>query len=292
MPTILHLSDLHFGPPFVPRVAEAFLRIAPTLSADAVVVSGDFTQRARPEQFAEARAFLDRLPDLPRIEVPGNHDVPLYRAWERVTDPLGHYKRWISPELDRVLEIPGAVLVGLDTTSPRRTVTRGKIEREQVAFVREALAEAPPGVARIVVVHHHFMDAPDALNDRGMVGGEWAMTRFIEMGVDMILGGHLHRAFIGNSLDFYFAAPRDRGIILVQCGTTTSRRGRGRERERNTFNLVELHDDWLEITHYLYFEQDDAFGPISGHVFPRAGRRLLSTASRQRLESGLWPAPA
>ena len=43
---ILHISDLHFGPPFVPAVAEAVLKTIPSLDLDAVVVSGDLTQRA------------------------------------------------------------------------------------------------------------------------------------------------------------------------------------------------------------------------------------------------------
>ncbi len=107
-----------------------------------------------------------------------------------------------------------------------------------------------------------------------MLGGKRAMRQFIEMGVDVILGGHLHRAFIGNSLDFFFEGPRDRGIILVQSGTSTSRKGRGRERERNSFNLVEIHTRWLHVTHYLYYEHNDAFGPMSRHVFPRVGHRL------------------
>ncbi|MCA9205576.1 MAG: metallophosphoesterase, partial [Planctomycetales bacterium] len=77
--TILHISDLHFGPPYVPRVGEALLREAALVRADVIVASGDFTQRAKPEQFAAARKFLDSLPAAPVVVVPGNHDVPLYR---------------------------------------------------------------------------------------------------------------------------------------------------------------------------------------------------------------------
>src|SRR5688572_32340851 len=40
---------------------------------------------AKPEQFQEARAFVDSIP-VPTIVVPGNHDVPLYRIWERALD--------------------------------------------------------------------------------------------------------------------------------------------------------------------------------------------------------------
>ena len=274
MLTLLHISDLHFGPPYLSHVGEALQRIAPALHADAIVVSGDLTQRAKPQQFREAQTFLEGLPPLPRLAVPGNHDVPLYRVWERVSDPMREYRRHVSPELDQVMTIDGAVIVALDTTAPRRTLVRGRIDRAQVEFTRRAFADAPPDAVRIVVAHHHFVGAPDTLRDRSMLGGHRAMKAYVDMGVDVILGGHLHRAFIGNSLDFFFEGPRDRGVILVQSGTSTSHHGRGRERERNSFNLVEIHETWLQITHYLYYEETDAFGPMSRHTFPRTSHRL------------------
>ncbi len=274
MLTLLQVSDLHFGPPYLPRVGDALLRIAPSLRADAVIVSGDVTQRATPEQFRDARSFIDQLPRLPRLAIPGNHDVPLFRVWERLSDPLGEYRRHIGPDCDQVLELDGAVIVALNTTAPHRTIARGQVTGQQIEFTRHALAKAPLGAARVLVAHHHFVGAPDQLRDRNMLGGRRAMKAFIEMGVDVILGGHLHRAFIGNSLDFFFDGPRDRGIILVQSGTSTSRKGRGRERERNSFNLVEIHDTWLQITHYLYYERNDAFGPMSRHRFPRTSHQL------------------
>ena len=65
MLTLLHISDLHFGPMYVPVVGEALLRAAADVQADVIVASGDFTQRAKSAQFAEARAFLNRLPAVP-----------------------------------------------------------------------------------------------------------------------------------------------------------------------------------------------------------------------------------
>ncbi len=46
MLSLLHVSDLHFGPAYLPMVGEAVLRAAQELSPDIVVASGDFTQRA------------------------------------------------------------------------------------------------------------------------------------------------------------------------------------------------------------------------------------------------------
>src|SRR4051794_27694367 len=108
MLTILHISDLHFGPPYLPKVGAALESIAPRLAPGVIVASGDFTQRAKAAQFAEARALLDRLPKVPLVVVPGNHDVPLYRVFERAMRPYAQYRKYISAELDTALECDGA----------------------------------------------------------------------------------------------------------------------------------------------------------------------------------------
>jgi 3',5'-cyclic AMP phosphodiesterase CpdA len=281
MLTILHISDLHFGPPYLPAVGEAVLRIAPRLKPDVVVASGDFTQRAKPEQFAAAREFLGRLPDVPRVVVPGNHDVPLYRVVERLTNPLGLYRRYIAEETDRVWRVGGAVIVALDSTAPWRAITNGRIRKEQLDFCERAFADAPGGAARIVVAHHHFAPAPDYERDQTMPKARRALNRFLDLGVDLILGGHLHRAYIGNTLDVYAGRRRERGIIVVQCGTTTSRRGRGREREKNSFNLIKVGPEMLRVTHYMYFSEVGEFAPLSRHIFTRHGRPFLEGAMHQ-----------
>ena len=71
------------------------LRRSASVAPDLVAVSGDFTQRARASQFAEARDFLHALP-VPRLVVPGNHDVPLYDVARRFLRPLARYQRFIA----------------------------------------------------------------------------------------------------------------------------------------------------------------------------------------------------
>lgn len=275
MLTILHVSDLHFGPPYVPKVGEALLKVAPSLHPDVVVVSGDLTQRAKPAQFAAAKAFIDGFPPVPKIVVPGNHDVPLFRVAERLLQPLGQYCKYFPDSLDQVHRIGGAVIVSLNSTSPHRAITNGRIRLEQLEFCDEAFRGLPEGTPRILVSHHHFTPAPDYLRDETMPRAKRAMSRFLDLGVELILGGHLHRAYIGNSLDFFPFEERRRGVIIVQCGTTTSRRGRGRERERNSFNLIEIGPEMLQVTHFIYFDDDDHFAPLSRHLFPRPGRRFV-----------------
>ncbi len=154
--TILHVSDLHFGPPFVPDVAEDVLRIAHQLSLTAVVVSGDLTQRATRDQFLAAKEFLGRFPQVPTLVIPGNHDVPLYRIVERLKNPLALYKEIINGELNPVLRLNSAVIVGLDSTAPRSAISNGRIHAWQLELCERAFADASDDTIKIVVAHHHF----------------------------------------------------------------------------------------------------------------------------------------
>jgi 3',5'-cyclic AMP phosphodiesterase CpdA len=279
MPRLLHISDLHFGPPFLPRVGRAVLDLAATLQPDAVVISGDLTQRAKRKQFLDARDFMNQLPDVPRMVIPGNHDVPLYRIAERLRDPHGLYREIISPDLNQVLTLPGAILVGLDSTAPRMAISNGRVVPNQLQFCEDAFSDADEQAVRIVVAHHHFAPAPDYHYNATMPKARRAIDRFVDLGVEMILGGHLHRGYIGNSLDFFPGNHRDRGIIVVQCGTTTSSRGKGRERNKNSFNMVDVGTQMLTITHYMYFDAEETFRPMSQHAFPRPGRQFDPTAA-------------
>lgn len=270
---VLHISDLHFGPPFLQHVADQVVICAERLQPDVVVVSGDFTQRATSEQFQQAADFLTRLPVVPRVLIPGNHDVPLDRPFERLFEPYRNYQKFIAQELDSIVRVEGATFVGINSTNPHGAITNGRISRDQLNFTRKAFEQAETSDFRIVVAHHHFSPAPDYEGGEVMPKAKRALDEFSQLGVELILGGHLHRAYIGNSLDVYPGEDRDRGIIIVQSGTTTSRRGRAREQEKNSFNVLELSDDSIQVNHWLYFDSESQFAPVSHHEFPRPAAR-------------------
>jgi 3',5'-cyclic AMP phosphodiesterase CpdA len=276
MLNLLHISDLHFGPYFMPAVAESVLKSAAALKPDCIVASGDFTQRATIAEYAAARKFLDLLPPVPLVVCPGNHDVPLYRVWERIFEPHKNYQEYISKELNYELAVPHATIVSLDSTAPLRTIVNGRIRRDHLTFARDAFAASPPEKVRIVVAHHHFAAAPDYERASVMPKAKRALDVFEACGVEMILGGHLHRAYVGNSLDVYPGRDRKHGIVIVQSGTTTSRRGRAREREKNSFNWIRVTEDSIRITHYMYFDDAGGFAPFSRHIYPRANRQYFA----------------
>jgi len=113
MRTVAHISDLHFGR-IDQRVVEALIEDLSEQKPSLAIISGDLTQRARRNQFKEARAFLDRL-TMPYMVIPGNHDIPNFNLFGRFTDPYRNYKHYISRDLCPIHQDDDLAAVGINT---------------------------------------------------------------------------------------------------------------------------------------------------------------------------------
>ncbi len=239
MRSIVHLSDIHFGrvdPAVVGPLIETINQVAP----DLVAVSGDLTQRARSHQFKEARAFLDALPK-PQIVVPGNHDVPLHNVFARFVQPLDKYRRYITNDLRPFYHDKEIAVLGV-STARSFTIKGGRINQDQVDWMRERLCSFEPEVVKIVVTHHPF-DLPEGHDERNLVGrARMAMERLADCGSDMFLAGHLHVSHTTHSAKRYKI--KGHSALVVQAGTATSDRGRG---EVNSFNVIRVEHPKIAI---------------------------------------------
>lgn len=263
---ILHISDLHAGPPFHHAIAECLIRQAPTLEPDLVVISGDLVQRADiATHWLVARALRAALPG-PQLVVPGNHDVPLYHLHLRLLDPLGRYRRHISDDLNPVFERPGLVVVGA-CTAHGLTFDGGILSRRQADALRQRLRGYPPEVCKVVVWHHPVVNPPGQLRNRVITNPRRAVRLLDELGAELLLCGHVHVSYIGTTLDI--SPDLRRGTLICQSGTTTSRRGKGREQGKNSCNLIDIDSGSIRITQLLYQAGADAFVPVASYSFPR-----------------------
>jgi 3',5'-cyclic AMP phosphodiesterase CpdA len=263
--TIFHISDVHFGPPHLPRVSDGVVELVEERRPDVVVLSGDLTQRAKPEQFRQARRFVDRKP-VPTLVVPGNHDVPLYRFWERIFVPFGAYQKHYGEELEPVYRDDELLIVGINTAF-NWTWKDGRIKLSRLLEVGELLEQAPDHLLKVVVAHHHQIPPPNFGTQRVLSNAYEAIDLFSSVGVDLILSGHLHQAYIGNSEEFY---PKGRPpVVILHSGTTTSNRGRMGERERNTCNWIEVAEETLTVSHLRWHHQRERFLELSRHLYPR-----------------------
>jgi 3',5'-cyclic AMP phosphodiesterase CpdA len=225
MARIAHLSDVHFGAndSKIVSATEAWLQQS---QPDLVIISGDFTQRARVEQFRAASTWLNRLraAGMRLLVIPGNHDVPLYDVMRRFAAPLGRYKRYISNDLCPWYEDAEVAILGLNTARSL-TIKDGRINHEQMRLLRERFAPVAPDKTRILVTHHPLFAMP--------IGK----------------GGELSEA-VGRHEDAVEAAQKmvadAGGALVIQAGTATSTRLRNAEPQ--SFNWLHVHrNDRIEL---------------------------------------------
>lgn len=259
--TIAQISDLHFGR-HNSEIMEDLLRSINHNHPDLVALSGDFTQRAKHSEFAQARRFLDRI-SYPKLVVPGNHDMPLYNLFDRFIRPFKKYDRYVAP-----VGQPGSffrddelAVLGLNTAR-RFTRKNGRVSHAQIAHILDAFSAVPDAIFKVIVTHHPFGfptgQAPLEVAGRSRI----ALQAITNAGVHLLLSGHHHRAQSGGSAQI----AGEGTVLIVHAGTAISTRTRCPE--GNTYNLIQIVRnrvsvtvmDWTEgrgflenqVKHYLY----------------------------------------
>lgn len=260
MPTIFHLSDLHFGPKFNARLSELLLQDIRDAKPDLTILSGDFTMRGRVNEYQEARAYIEQLPK-PVFTIPGNHDQPLAMEpgvlWERATTPWKRYTKYIRAAVDSSLELPGIFVVGVNSNN--RLIPGGLWSGAQRAFIRREFSRAPRGACKIFVTHHHLD-----------WGGKWRpfgtwfpavqLDWLAKLGVELILNGHTHVPLTTRTAQ---------GIVIAQAGTAMSTRVR--HGHGNAYNRITIRPAELTVGVMTYDSEADRFLQKYIKTFPRHG---------------------
>lgn len=241
MRTIAQISDLHFGR-HDPDVAEALLTSIDAAGPDLVVISGDFTQRARSTEFIAAKGFLERIA-APKIVVPGNHDVPLYNLLSRLFRPFERYNRFIRPA-----GLPSAffaddrmAVLGLNSAR-RLTRKNGRVSYEQMDDIRRAFGSLPPSVFKVLVTHHPLAAPRNELTLELAERSRKALEVVAECGINLLLSGHHHQSLNGGITT---ETARASSVLIVHAGTAISTRTRGLE--ANSFNLIRVQDSRVDV---------------------------------------------
>ncbi len=261
MRTIVHLSDLHFGR-INPATLSPLLSFIREAQPDLVAISGDLTQRARPEEFKAARRFLDSIP-FSQIVVPGNHDVPLYNVLARFVSRFDRYRRYITEDLSPFFSDSELAVVGVNTARAL-TFKGGRINSSQIAELERRFQSLTDAQTKIVVTHHPFDLPAGAEGGRVLGRARQAMKSLAQCRVDLLLAGHFHIAHAGSSTT-RFRIP-GYSALVVSSGTSTSTRGRG---QQNSFNVIHTDRSRVRIECWAWQPEGSLFERQSDDDFQR-----------------------
>ena len=271
--TLAHVSDLHFGRDAQLDQIEALEALLPELGPSAVVVSGDLTQRARHGELQRALCFVRQVGrHAPTLVIPGNHDV---EWWKSPFGLLGaavrtrKYRRYFGDNLTPTLELPGAVLAGVLTSygvhpgsmtwNLNDMAVKGHLPVAEIRRVAGYFASAPPGAARVVVMHHNLLRG--AISGRmGLANWRRAQAELLASGADLVLCGHDHQEGCGQV---------ENAFVVGTAGTHTDR---CRGDRASAFNLVRLDPQSIAIQHYRWDAAGRRFVASDQERFARVGR--------------------
>ena len=171
-----------------------------------IVITGDLTHIGLPDEFRQARLWLDRLGAADRVTVvPGNHDAYVRTPWSSTfslwqpymqSDPeLAEFPDPGNAQLFPTLRIRnGVALIGLSSAGASApflaTGSLGAKQRQRLSMLlRQAAGQ---GLFRIVLLHH-----PPRVDDekwrKRLTDGKALCSVLERDGAELVLHGHSHR---------------------------------------------------------------------------------------------------
>ena len=123
------------------------------------------------------------------------------------------------------------------------------------------MRQAPDGALRVLVTHHPF-DLPESYAPE--VGRAGHVMERVVGSVDLLLAGHLHVSFSGQTTGRYRIAGRS--AVFVQGGTALSRTQRG---EPLSFHAVRLSSGHILVELWEWQLERMVFLPQASALFRR-----------------------
>jgi 3',5'-cyclic AMP phosphodiesterase CpdA len=207
---VLHVSDLHVGSREEAQTEGGLAELIERVEPELIVATGDLTHRGRPDQHERAAAFLKSLP-APVLAIPGNHDIP-HSFPARFTRTFAEFeRRWETAE--PIYRSATVYVVGLNSVRAWRHQSGG-LSDAQLARAETRLHDAPQGALRIVALHHQMVGAPWRSRKKPVARRTHVLSRLVDSGAELILGGHIHQATVSERHEFEVVQGYERGVVV------------------------------------------------------------------------------
>ena len=218
---------------------------------DQLLVTGDLTHVGLPQEFREAREWLERLGEPAAVAVvPGNHDAYVGADWGETFELWRDYMASDAPDTGRgepfpSLRVRGEVaFVGISTACPKPPLmATGTAGARQLAQLRELLADAArKRLFRVVYLHHSPLPGDERWRKR-LTDAPALRDVLVEEGAEMIVHGHGHRGSLTEVETCHGPAP----VIAVPSASALGLHGADRA-HYNHYTVAGSGEGWrLEI---------------------------------------------
>ena len=221
---IAHISDIHcnFGTDFNKKIYEKAVSILNKIDADLIFISGDLTTDGLLPEYELAREKLIEIEGKQAI-IPGNHDERNL-GWKLFPEFFG--------DTDFTHTYDDIVLVGLASSKPDRDY--GRLGRGRHIKIEESIKK---NKTIIIGFHHHVIPVPHSGRETNIIedAGE-TLDIILKNDIPLVLMGHRHVPW----------AVKIHKSLFVNAGTFSCNRTKARF--GNTFNIIDIEDDEIEVT--------------------------------------------
>ena len=164
-----------------------------------LLITGDLTHIGLPQEFAQARAWLQQLGGPRQVAlVPGNHDALVKESWQDTFALWDDYlasDEPVTPHLPS-LRVRGAVAyIGLSSACPTPPfMATGSVGQEQLERLPRLLdATRRQGLFRVLSLHHSPLTGTEKWRKR--LTDAAALEALLQAhGAELVLHGHGHKA--------------------------------------------------------------------------------------------------
>ena len=229
-----------------------------------IVITGDLTHTGLPDEFHQARLWLDRLGAAERVTVvPGNHDAYVHSAWSSTFSLWEPFMRSdaADPGADDSM-FPslrirnGVALIGL--SSARATapfLATGSLGRAQLQRLQALLEQAAAQRLFRVVLLHHPPRPEDEKWRKRLTDGRALCDLLGRAGAELVLHGHSHRSLHGELDVGQYRIP----VFGIPSASAIGSR-EGRRAQYYLYRVRREADRWsVEVTVRAYEPRKDRF---------------------------------
>ena len=216
------------------------------LKVDLILLGGDMTSSALPQEFLLAKNFLQNLKST-WIAVPGNHD---HYSPKSLPENQGICtSKLLSDGVDVSQIAPSWWVVSLDTSCPNSiTSSRGLFSLTSEEKLREALSKIPSNDRIILLNHYPFFNQDDPKRSLTRASHLEALIQKYP-NIALYLHGHTHRHSVADLRPSQLPIVLDSGSCSMKSGT---------------WNLIDIQEKGCSITPYQF---DSRWSPKNTEVF-------------------------